>query len=529
MHDEIDEGVRLMSTPYWMLILLSVGIATLGLITNSPAVIIGAMLVSPLMAPIIALGISVAVTDLYLGVKSLLVLMISIIASILIAAFLTLIVPISEPTSEILSRTNPTFLDLGIAIFSGGVAALSSVRSKGEEILGKVGAGAAIGVALMPPLCVVGFGMGKDFNTEIMWGSFLLFMTNMAAIVLVSALFYYFAFASFGITKLFSRFSRERSKEDVLYKFLIRQRLWKQTTDNLTSWKRFMFPVVLVGMVIWPLWSSLLFLKKTYDIKAFIDRRLQKIDSFNSIRGTEQLTYGREGVAGAIVFSSKTSLPESFTEGLQQEISEHFEGYRAAIRLVRVAGESDLLALKEASKKSPEVTLENSPSTLHDALRNQHAMELARRAQELIAVRFPGSAGIMKRTSLTYTADGLQMVTVEYLGNKLKDDVRIALEDTFLNVLRELKGDAGRVTLVHAGAISGGRGCGRTVREEDVLRALEELSEPLRYNHNLRLQVSVSEHVRKFVSDSVYVTNERFTLMNASPLKCHIEYKYSTF
>ena len=70
MHSQIDDGSRIKSLPYWMFVISSCGIATLGLIINSPAVIIGAMLVSPLMAPIIGLGMSVAISDVYLGLKS---------------------------------------------------------------------------------------------------------------------------------------------------------------------------------------------------------------------------------------------------------------------------------------------------------------------------------------------------------------------------------------------------------------------------------------------------------------------------
>ena len=190
MYEAIDQGARIKSLTYWLFIISSCGIATLGLIINSPAVIIGAMLVAPLMSPIIGLGMGIAVNDTYLSVKSTLNILASVAASILTAALITAIVPLNDVTPEISSRTNPTLLDLSIALFSGIVAALNSVRSGGDDVLKSVAPGAAISVALMPPLCVVGFGLGIGFNQEMMWGAFLLFCTNLFAIIMVSSVFY---------------------------------------------------------------------------------------------------------------------------------------------------------------------------------------------------------------------------------------------------------------------------------------------------------------------------------------------------
>ncbi|MEZ5361246.1 MAG: DUF389 domain-containing protein [Bryobacterales bacterium] len=85
---------------------------------SSPAVVIGAMLVSPLMGPIIASGLALAAADLYLGIKSALQLALSIVGSILFAGMLVWIIPLDTATPEILARTNPNLLDLGVALFS---------------------------------------------------------------------------------------------------------------------------------------------------------------------------------------------------------------------------------------------------------------------------------------------------------------------------------------------------------------------------------------------------------------------------
>ena len=127
---EVFDGADVSNTNYWLELLLSAGIATLGLLLDSPAVVIGAMLVSPLMGPIIAAGLSFAAADLYLGIKSLLQLGLSILASILFAALIVWVLPLDAPTSEIQARTHPNLLDLGVALFSGLAGSLLLARSK---------------------------------------------------------------------------------------------------------------------------------------------------------------------------------------------------------------------------------------------------------------------------------------------------------------------------------------------------------------------------------------------------------------
>jgi uncharacterized hydrophobic protein (TIGR00271 family) len=153
---------------YWLEVFLSAGIATFGLVENSPAVIIGAMLISPLMEPIMATGLSLAIGDLYLGIKALLNLLASIAASIAFSGFLVWLLPFHSATSEILSRTNPNLLDLGIALLCGLAGSVVVCRGAGEDATALPGV--AIAVALMPPLCTMGFGLGSGANLEIMGG-----------------------------------------------------------------------------------------------------------------------------------------------------------------------------------------------------------------------------------------------------------------------------------------------------------------------------------------------------------------------
>jgi len=116
---QVLEAAELSSLNYWLELIFSAGIATLGLVLNSPAVVIGAMLISPLMGPIMAAGLALAAADLYLGLKALVNLAVSVSGAVAFSALLVWLLPFHIPTGEILSRTQPNLLDLGVALLSG--------------------------------------------------------------------------------------------------------------------------------------------------------------------------------------------------------------------------------------------------------------------------------------------------------------------------------------------------------------------------------------------------------------------------
>lgn len=171
---------------HWLLILFAAGIATLGLILNSPAVIIGAMLISPLMGPILAAGLALAAGDLVLGLRAGLNLVASCALAIGFAVLLTAVLPFKEMTAEIAARTQPTTLDFVIALLSGLVGSVAICKDA-REVATSI-PGVAIAVALMPPLCVVGYGAGYALSVDaaqglrVAQGGGLLFLTNLIAI-----------------------------------------------------------------------------------------------------------------------------------------------------------------------------------------------------------------------------------------------------------------------------------------------------------------------------------------------------------
>ena len=171
-----------LSGRYLMMTVISAAIATLGLMLSSPAVVIGAMLVSPMMGPIVALGFSLTLLDFSELRRALTALAVGVALALAVALLLTVVSPLKEPTSEILARTRPNFFDLLIAVFSGVAGAYAVIRQRGETIIG-----VAIATALMPPVATVGFGLGTG-DLKIAGGAFFLFMTNLVAIALAATL-----------------------------------------------------------------------------------------------------------------------------------------------------------------------------------------------------------------------------------------------------------------------------------------------------------------------------------------------------
>lgn len=157
---------------FWILLCGAI-LASVGLDVNSAAVIIGAMLISPLMSPILGIGLGIGINDKALLLYSLKNFGIAVILSITTSVVYFLISPLSEVTPEIVARTSPTILDIGVAFF-GGVAGMvaGSRKDKTNAI-----PGVAIATALMPPLCTSGFGIAKG-NSAVFLGAFYLFFLN---------------------------------------------------------------------------------------------------------------------------------------------------------------------------------------------------------------------------------------------------------------------------------------------------------------------------------------------------------------
>jgi uncharacterized hydrophobic protein (TIGR00271 family) len=169
-----------LSEHYLFMTAMSGGIAILGLLLSSPAVVIGAMLLSPLMGPIMGLGFALAIGDWDWLKRSVRTLLIGSVLAVLLCAVLVFFSPIQTITSEIAARTRPNLFDLFVALFSALAGAYAMIRGREGAIVG-----VAIATALMPPLAVVGFGLAT-FNWTVFSGALLLFVTNFITIALTA-------------------------------------------------------------------------------------------------------------------------------------------------------------------------------------------------------------------------------------------------------------------------------------------------------------------------------------------------------
>ena len=185
--EEITEKIQVDSNPdiyYYIMVVLSCSVATYGLLSNSTAVIIGAMLIAPLMNPILGGGLALITGNNHLLKITIKAELIGAFIAIILSALLTLLLPVSHLTPEILARTEPTLIDLIIALASGAAGTFAICYRSGAAI-----PGVAIATALMPPLCVVGISLAKQ-EFQMAGGALLLFVANMVAINVIAILIF---------------------------------------------------------------------------------------------------------------------------------------------------------------------------------------------------------------------------------------------------------------------------------------------------------------------------------------------------
>lgn len=178
--DKISTNTRF-NISFIVLLIGSSVVCTLGLLMNTPAVVIGGMIISPLMWPLMKISIGISFARQNYVKQAAFLLFVSIGISLLSASLITFISPLKMINSEIIARTNPTLLDVFVAISAGTVAALAMAQTRISDSL----AGVAVATSLMPPLCVSGIGLAL-LNPGIFAGGFLLFITNVVSIIFIA-------------------------------------------------------------------------------------------------------------------------------------------------------------------------------------------------------------------------------------------------------------------------------------------------------------------------------------------------------
>ena len=238
---------------YWLQLGVSIGIATLGLVVGSAAVIIGAMLVAPLMGPIIALAMGLAAGSPFLVLRSASRIVLSVVVSIGGAALITVMLPFHEVNAEIAARTSPTALDLLTAGFCALAGVYASLRPGSDTAT--TAAGTSIGISLVPPLCASGYGLGTGL-WSVAGGAALLFLTNLVAILFVGTL----SFVAAGFNRVnavaLERDELSKSRRAIVAAAIAR-RLAGLFESKAGPALRFIMPLVLLAAVYVPLRRAL--------------------------------------------------------------------------------------------------------------------------------------------------------------------------------------------------------------------------------------------------------------------------------
>ncbi|CAN5378860.1 TIGR00341 family protein [soil metagenome] len=303
--ESVEKGVAFSGTNLWVLV-FAIFIASLGLNVNSTAVVIGAMLVSPLMGPIMGLGMGMAINDLQLLKKALTNYAFALGIGLATSTIFFLLSPINDASSEILARTSPNIYDVLIALFGGlaGILAMSS-RQKGNVI-----PGVAIATALMPPLCTAGYGLA-NWNLAYFTGALYLFVINTVFIALATL-----------VTARFLQFPRKHLED---------------AHDEVVS-KRIVFGVVLLTLLPSIYFGYDIVQQNRFRQKAgrFIDAEAVFPNDYLLKKNIDakakliRLTYGGELIAADVIENLKSKLDTYGLNGAKLEIKQGFSILSAA-------------------------------------------------------------------------------------------------------------------------------------------------------------------------------------------------------
>jgi len=337
VYAQVYQSADVFNINYWLEIIFSAGIAALGLALNSPAVIIGAMLISPLMGPIMATGLALAAGDLYLAVKAIANLVASITLAIGLSAFIVWLLPFHSVTAEVLSRINPDLLDLGVALFSGLAGSVAVCRAGADGTVTTL-PGVAIAVALMPPLCVMGYGLGSGVNTRIMGGAGLLFLTNLVAIV--SSAFVVFLLVGMNSPDVRAQMELARKGEPFAEKLSQGPLVRVLSKGGRLHW-RIMMLVVLLGAIAVPLRTALMQVAGEAVARGAVQDVVKGLLPPGTLI-SQQVEVGRDSVA--VRLTSTRSIPDARLQDAEKEIERRC-GRKAEISVASVASQSELAQL----------------------------------------------------------------------------------------------------------------------------------------------------------------------------------------
>ncbi|WP_224240161.1 DUF389 domain-containing protein [Hyalangium gracile] len=411
------------STSYWFQLIVAVGIATLGLVLGSTAVVIGAMLVAPLMGPIVHLGMGLATGSPYLVLRSGFRVAMSVAFATCSSAVLTLLLPFHELNAEILARTSPTALDLLTAGFCALAGVYSALRPASETAT--TAAGTSIGISLVPPLCASGYGLGTS-AWPVAGGAAMLFLTNMVAIVLVATV----AFIAVGFNRVDvaqlerAEFLRSEGSQGRIT-WAISRRLEQLFEARWGHWLRVLMPFMLLAIVYVPLRQAL-------------DEVAWQIRVRNAVQGTveglpqrvveSRVRVGRREVDVLVILLGKNADAEAARARLDGQIRQ-ISGVTPRVDVLAVADASALAGIESLLYKppplpppappSPAKTLDSSRAFVRKALERAWP---ARSAGAPLAIDI-GSSGDTLGLRVIHLGQGLDAPGREALERSLTEEL----------------------------------------------------------------------------------------------------------
>ena len=369
LYVETAEAATDTDLPFWSVLLLSGAIATLGLALNATAVVIGAMLVAPLMGPLLGLSLALAVGDGRLAFQTGLTIVLGALGVIAVAAVLTLLLPFQEVTPEILARTRPTTLDLAIAVFSGLAGAVVTVSR--EHRLSASIPGVAIAVALIPPLGVAGFGIGTGWQWSLVEGSLLLFGANLGGIVLSGmGAFLLVGMHRNDVVERARRWHREADLPGLAGR-IGRTRLIRRLRVFASPWMRVALVLAFVAAVAFPLSSSLAQVLRETRIQRALDAAAATLQSDGDaavLSRTVTIGEGRSQVQFRI------AAPEWIGEQERTRIERDASaaaGEPITVALDQLIATNDDLAGFDAALSTSSTSIDPSPTATFERLDQQ--------------------------------------------------------------------------------------------------------------------------------------------------------------
>jgi uncharacterized hydrophobic protein (TIGR00271 family) len=389
---------------YWLQLVVSVGIATLGLVVGSTAVVIGAMLVAPLMIPIVALAMGLATGSPFLVLRSSGRILLSVGVTVGGAALITELLPFHELNAEIAALTTPTVLDLLTAAFCALAGVYASLRPGSDTAT--TAAGTSIGISLVPPLCASGYGLGT-LAWSVAGGAALLFLTNLVAIVAVGCV----AFVASGFNRVHVA-TLERDElavgDDAPIARRLARRLARLFESRTGPALRLLMPFVLLAVIYVPLRRALDEVAWEVSVRKAVREALAS-EPGRVVESKAQVA--RHAVEVVVVLLGKASDAEASRLRLSQRIA-RVAGVKPSIEVLAVP-DANAFAGLESTLFTPRPAV-RPPPPLGDRMG-----EASSATRAAVLELWPTAAGEMLSVMTEAGADGPMRLKVVHFGGRL--------------------------------------------------------------------------------------------------------------